>query len=127
LIGKPTIQRNLTQGRIGGEHKSLCAFHTAPDNVLVRRLAEAVTERTPEVRWIQSCDRRQIFVPDRPIQVRFDMRSDFANLPRSQATAAFFPDGRFLLTKHLQHFGCAAQTVLRCTALVVERTANRSA
>src|SRR5687767_7260466 len=70
LIRESAVQRNLAQGSIGRQHEPLGTLDATTDHVLVRWLTEAVPERATEVRRVQSHQRGELFVLDRPIQVR---------------------------------------------------------
>src|SRR5215469_4093506 len=85
LVSQAAFCRDVTQRLIGREHESLRPLHATADDVLARRLADAVAECKGKVGRAEPSDIREIFVSHRRAEVRFDMGEHSAKLPRRKA------------------------------------------
>jgi hypothetical protein len=85
LVGQATIERDLAQWGVRRQHQALRVLHTSSRDVLERGASEAVTEGATEMAWAQAHDSRQLAASDRHIEIRLDVRCDFADLPWSQS------------------------------------------
>src|SRR4051812_40602111 len=87
LVSHAAFGGDFTQGLLCGKHESLRALYTAPDDVSVRRFADAVAERHVEVELAEANECGEIFVSQGRFQVHFDMCHHPANLPWRKSAA----------------------------------------
>src|ERR1700678_2989640 len=74
LIGKAAVQRDLAERLLRAQHQLLCALASAPDDIGVRRLSEALAESQAEMSHAQAGDFGQIATPDSACQLLLDER-----------------------------------------------------
>src|SRR4030095_10282413 len=76
LIGQTALRSDFAERAIGRQHQPLSPLDAAPDDVLVRRVADALAERDVEVKRTQAGDASEVFISDRRLQLRVDMGQD---------------------------------------------------
>ena len=64
LVGEAALGRDLAQRLFGRQHESLRPFHSAPDDVFVRGVADTVAEGNVEVKRAETGEGSEILVSD---------------------------------------------------------------
>ena len=93
LVCQSALGSNVTQSSVRGEHESLRPLDTSPDDICVRRIADAVSECDIEVINAEAGNGREVLVFYGCTQIRFDMRQHSSDLPRCETSPSIFLSG----------------------------------
>jgi hypothetical protein len=88
LIGEATVERNLAEWGIGGQHQSLRTLDSSSNQIHMGRASEGGFESTDKVRNAQIDPVREVLAQQRFAQVRVYVQSNTPRLPATEAAAA---------------------------------------